>query len=482
MAGVALLLALGQAPALAAAINVGGGCTLVNAITAANTNNAIGRCRAGRGADTIVLPANSKHTLTQVNNQYFGPNGLPVVTSTITIAGNKSAAAGTPAFRILAVGAGGNLTLRQTTVSGGLLQGDDQPGGGLYRRAGRLTLDGCTISGNAASSPGGGVANGAGTLTVTNSTISGNTAEFAGGVLNNSTGTLIVTNSTISGNTAGVSGGGVYNRGTASLTNSTITNNAASAGNSTISGNRALGYRGGVGNFRGAVTLTNSTVSRNTSGNNDEPGRGGGLFNALGRMSLTNSTVVVNKTGYNSLSQGGGVFSGGRNGNVRSDVVLNRTLISGNSAFSGAEIFQVDGGVVTAGNFNLFGWSGRNNASALSGFILSGASITATSDGSRPTARESIFDLAARSGAGSAPWLAWPCCWRSARRRRWPPPSTSAAAVCWSMRSPRPTPTTPSACARLAAGRTPSCCLRVAPTPSRRPTTAHLTGRPGCRW
>src|SRR5829696_6827929 len=38
LAGVALLLALGQAPALAATINVGGGCTLVRAINAANNN------------------------------------------------------------------------------------------------------------------------------------------------------------------------------------------------------------------------------------------------------------------------------------------------------------------------------------------------------------------------------------------------------------------------------------------------------------
>ena len=38
LAGVALMLALGQSPALAATIPVGGSCTLVNAITAANTD------------------------------------------------------------------------------------------------------------------------------------------------------------------------------------------------------------------------------------------------------------------------------------------------------------------------------------------------------------------------------------------------------------------------------------------------------------
>jgi hypothetical protein len=106
IAGLALMLALGQAPAFAVTLNVGGGCTLVDAITAANTDTANVLCTAGSGADTTVLPANSTHTLTNVNNGYVGPSGLPVVTSTITISGNgstiaRSAAAGTPDFRIL---------------------------------------------------------------------------------------------------------------------------------------------------------------------------------------------------------------------------------------------------------------------------------------------------------------------------------------------------------------------------------------------
>src|SRR5215210_1611205 len=55
LAGVALLLVLGQVPALAATINVGGTCTLVRAIVAANNNTtASGNCRQGSGADTIV--------------------------------------------------------------------------------------------------------------------------------------------------------------------------------------------------------------------------------------------------------------------------------------------------------------------------------------------------------------------------------------------------------------------------------------------
>lgn len=59
LGGIALLCALGQVPAaLADQIDVGvNGCTLVDAITAANTNEPMGGCPAGSGADTISLPA-----------------------------------------------------------------------------------------------------------------------------------------------------------------------------------------------------------------------------------------------------------------------------------------------------------------------------------------------------------------------------------------------------------------------------------------
>src|SRR5262249_35103123 len=84
LASLALLRALGQMPALAATIQVNGTCTLVDAITAANTDTATGGCPTGSGADTIVLPANSTIMLTSVNNC---ANGLPQITSTITIEG-----------------------------------------------------------------------------------------------------------------------------------------------------------------------------------------------------------------------------------------------------------------------------------------------------------------------------------------------------------------------------------------------------------
>lgn len=108
-------------------------CTLVDAITAANNDAPTGGCTAGSGADTILLgvPADgptgsSSFFLSTVNNNTYGPTGLPVITSEITIGsliGRSTIARdfnpGAPEFRILAVGDTGNLTLQSTNVQGG---------------------------------------------------------------------------------------------------------------------------------------------------------------------------------------------------------------------------------------------------------------------------------------------------------------------------------------------------------------------------
>ena len=89
LAGIALLYALGQVQAaLAAQIDVGiGGCTLVNAITAANADQPTGGCPAGIEADTITLPAgstqllNSAHRAITSDVAIVGPAGDKVIIS-----------------------------------------------------------------------------------------------------------------------------------------------------------------------------------------------------------------------------------------------------------------------------------------------------------------------------------------------------------------------------------------------------------------
>ena len=315
LGGLALLLALGQAPVLAGTINVDGvNCTLIDAITAANNNGFAGGCAAGSGADTIVLPPNSIHALTAVNNTTFGSNGLPVITSPITIDGNGSTIRREPSapdFRILQIGSSGDLTLQETTVSGGRATGsffDPQRGGGLLNN-GRLSLVDSTVSANLALAEGGGVHNRYFvTLRLINSTISGNSASNGGGV-SNSRGTVTMTNSTVSGNSASAEGGGV-NSGGGPLT----------ATNSTISGNFARGNGGGLHNTD-ALTLTTSTISGNMAGQD-----GGGLLNDSGTRALT----------------------------------LSETLISGNTASSRGPELANNGGAVNTDRSNLFGHDGLN--------------------------------------------------------------------------------------------------------------------------
>jgi hypothetical protein len=193
----------------------------------------------------------------------------------------------------------------------------------------------------------------------------------------------------ISGNFAYV-GGGVANSGGGTLT---VTN-------STVSGNEAR-IGGGLCNF-GSATFTNSTVSGNSATN------GGGAFNSIyGQLSFASSTVP----GKTAASKGGGVYSSGLSGNLRSDVVFNRTLIAGNTAPQGAELYQYSGGVVTANNFNLFGHSGLTTAQALGGggVILFGASdITATSNGNDPTALAEILNPSLANNGGCTRSLALP--------------------------------------------------------------------------
>ena len=185
--GIALLCALGQAPALAATIAVDGPtCNLVDAIIAANTDTATGGCTAGNGADTLVLANSSIHTLTSVS--YTGLTGLPAVSSTITISGNGSTVQrdGTaPFFGLLEVGPTGNLTVQDLTLRGGVAPASAPLGGGVFNFFGTLTLINSTLSGNQAFDSGGGVFNTAAMpLTLINSTLSGNSAPVGGGVAN----------------------------------------------------------------------------------------------------------------------------------------------------------------------------------------------------------------------------------------------------------------------------------------------------------
>src|SRR5262249_48824610 len=151
-----------------------------------------------------------------------GDNGLPVITTTVTISGNGAViernlaydcpGGANPDFRLIYVLSPGDLTLHDVALRNGCTGNN----GGGVGSLGKVTLEGSAIYSNSASS-GGGLFNGAGAaMTITaQSEIYANKALNYGGGLNN-TGSLFMEDSAIYTNTTDIGGGGgLYNDGAA---------------------------------------------------------------------------------------------------------------------------------------------------------------------------------------------------------------------------------------------------------------------------
>jgi hypothetical protein len=140
---------------------------------------AIASANAATGEDVVALGAGCVYTLTEVANSWYGPNGLPAISSDVTIEGHGATitrAASAPPFRVFFIGAdpenprtksyvspgtapgGGRLTLREVTIAGGLAKGGDS-----YRGGGGAGMGGAIFS--------------QGALVVERSTLTGNTAQ-----------------------------------------------------------------------------------------------------------------------------------------------------------------------------------------------------------------------------------------------------------------------------------------------------------------
>jgi hypothetical protein len=225
-------------------------CTMVDAVASANADAAVGGCPAGSGHDTVQLATHV--TLAAVHSYALGSNnGLPVVTSDITVEGGGFSIqrnAGAPAFRFFAVAPSETLTLNDVK-----LQNGSSFRGGAIGNYGIVILNNSTVSDNSAPENIAGAIWNRGTLALTNSTVSDNTAHSSGGAIFNE-GTATLTNSTVSGNSAPF-GGGIFN------SNGTLT-----LANSTMSGNSAV-YAGSV--YSPAPwTATNSIIANSPSGGN----------------------------------------------------------------------------------------------------------------------------------------------------------------------------------------------------------------------
>ncbi|HEX2618584.1 MAG TPA: right-handed parallel beta-helix repeat-containing protein [Phototrophicaceae bacterium] len=315
---------------------------LIVAINAANdeTNHP--------GTDTITLT--SDITLSEVNNNQQGANGLPAIISTIILDGNDfilQRDEHAPEFRLLFVAITGQITLWRITLQDGNLT---ESGGGIYNQ-GILILSNSSILNNTSDTDGAGIYN-TGMTMIISSIIAHNTTSlgYGGGLYNSDL--LNVWISSIDSNEA-FGGGGIVNtkNGSANVIDSTFMNNNASEGagissigeitisSSTFYNNDAFSFGSGFLNS-GQAEVFNTTISGNLPAIT-----GGGIYNS-GFLTLSYSTIWNNSASQN--NGGGGIFTEFISENTPGVTTVSNTIV-GNS-INGDCSTSSEGGTYTATN------------------------------------------------------------------------------------------------------------------------------------
>ena len=213
----------------------------------------------------------------KVTNPITLTSGEIQVTKNLTIQGpgadvltvQRSAASGTPAFRIFNVGSGVGLSVAGLTIS----NGDSSDNGGAITNAGNLNLQSMVFSNN-------------------------HSSAGASVLANDQTGAVIIANSTLSNNRANIVSA-IYNAGgSLTLTNTTI------AGNVNLPANNGPGAAIFNEAMPGVINITNCTISQNSGSGEavfQNPGNPGAQIN------LQNTIVSGNP--------GGDVFGANNKGN-----------------------------------------------------------------------------------------------------------------------------------------------------------------------
>ena len=271
----------------------------------------------------------------------------------------------------------------------GILAGLNEPGngGGISVITSGFAISDTTFSGNQAVETGGAIyvtssAPGVPMTSLTNNQIIDNFAMRGAGIVAQDFAFIEVRDSFISSNDASMHGAGVFlsGRAQASIFSSTISENFSALGaglavvdlslvqifNSTFSGN--IGQRG-VAIMADASMDAQIFIFQSTLTNNVSSGQGSGIFDSNGNTRITIGNSIIA-------------------GNSR--------LINSFNSFEGSEISASN--VRVFGGGNLFGDSRVSNAEAFVGFSPSRFDITATSDGSQPTAIADILNPLSDNG------------------------------------------------------------------------------------
>jgi hypothetical protein len=400
-----------------------GNCSLVEAIDNANADAQLhDDCPAGNGADTIRLMSEAIYLFNSVHNVADGNNGLPSITSTITVEGSgatlvRNMTISPPPFRFFHVAQDGELTLIQLGLrfgAVGLTGTVALPAvGGALLNKGVTRIIASSISYNTATY-GGAIFNDAltGTLAITGSIFSFNQADVTGGAIF-SRGPATVATTTMSRNQAGIGGGALFNSSTSlAIQDSTLRNNSGGSGgalaanaamsdsnvlveNSIIFSNTADQAGGGLWNAAGdgytaTLTVRASTItSNNVTGQAPGEGLGGGIGNSLlpGAISATAVlSVTQSSVADNQAKSGGGIANVNPSSvptpTVESEIVqstIANNLAEGTGAQGGAGggLFNLNAGLTVA-NVTVSGNSAKGDDSLASG---AGGGIANAGDG-----------------------------------------------------------------------------------------------------
>jgi hypothetical protein len=361
-----------------------------------------GTVAAGGGLKVLGPDAGVRTTATaSISDSVISGNRVDV----LTVGPSGGAPCGPPKGKqcSYAFGAGidnaGHLTLTNTRVTDNVAEdaAEDNPsvvanagGAGITNHPhATLELSNCVVSGNKAtasgavaqSAAGGGISTD-GALTISNSQVSGNSVALssslpgsilagtgaeaeAGGINITETSTATIANSTISdnittarntGGDANADTGGIDSDGTLTLSNSQVEQNQAHSSVPPSSGFVALAVGGGLEVEIGNTTVNNSTIDRNSLSADSAYGLvavlGAGLMNENGgTLTLHNSQVFANSGGASGafgFADGGGVFNSLGPGQL---TVVNSSL-TGNTLTGSPGITPLGGGLFTADLFD----------------------------------------------------------------------------------------------------------------------------------
>ncbi len=407
-----------------AGVNGGGQLTVRNGSTFDQNSSAFGGGLYNAGATTITDSAFTANTSSFQGGAIW--DGSFAAADTPTIAVTNTAITGNTAASL----AGGVLVVNAASYSmtgGSLSTNTAVSAGGMYvQGTGTAAFTGTNLAGNKATNGNGGGIWVSGALSLTNATLTTNVATgtvttgFGGGVFVGETvaadtPSAVINSSTFRTNNAGwvggavavgagstatmspgslldqntaISAGGLYvqSGGTATLTGTTLSRNAANTG------------FGGAAFNAGALTLTDGAVDQNTAlhagglyvaetgttgvtrtaitnnqangGATNNAGNGGGAFNA-GSLTITDALVSGNQantttapSGTNIAGEGGAIMARSTVGTAAVKTTILRSTLTGNSA-------AVGGALVT------FSSAGTNGASILNSTIHANSATTA---------------------------------------------------------------------------------------------------------